>query len=66
MLEGTLRTDRQHLKMKNKISTLPPMEKVLRTLMNDRAFWLSFFVTSVLSLITNCLLLSVFFISVAK
>jgi len=64
MLEGTLIVS--YLKMKNKISTLPPLEKVLRKLMNDRAFSLSLFVTSVLSLITNCLFLSVFLISVAK
>jgi len=45
--------------MKNKMSTLPPLEKVLRTLMNDRAFSLSLFVAFMLSLITNCLFLSV-------
>jgi len=62
-------TDRlifSNLKMKNKISTLPPLEKFLRTLMNDSAFSLSHFVTFVLSLITNCLFLSVILISVAK
>ena len=34
--------------------------------MNDRDFSLSLFVTFVLSLITNCLFLSVLLISVAK
>ena len=42
------------------------MENFLRTPMNDRAFSLSLFVTFVLSLITNCLFLSVLLISVAK
>ena len=64
MFEGALIVS--NLKMKNKMSTLPPLEKVLRTLMSDCAFFLSLFVTSVLSLITNCLFLSVFSISVAK
>ena len=42
------------------------LEKFLRTPMNDSAFSFSLFVTFVLSLITNCLFLSVFLISVAK
>jgi len=45
---------------------VPLLEKVFRTLMNDRAFSLSLFVTFVLSLITNCFFLSVLLISIAK
>jgi len=51
---------------KQNVDVAPTLEKVLRTLMNDRALSLSLFVTFVLSLITNCLFLSVFSISVAK
>ena len=42
------------------------LENYLRTPMNDRDFSLSFFVTFVLSLITSCLFLSIFLISVAR
>jgi len=41
ILEGTLIVS--NLKMKNKMSTLPPLEKFLRTPMNDHAFSLSLF-----------------------
>ena len=64
ILEGTLIVS--NLKMKNKMSTLLPLEKVLRRLLNDRAFSHSLFVTFVFSLITNCLFLSILLISVAK
>ena len=59
-------TDRQQFENEKQNVDVAPLEKVLRTLMNDRAFSLSLFVTSVVSLITNCLFLSVFLISVAK
>jgi len=64
ILDGTLIVN--NLEMKNKISTLPPLGKALRTPVNDRAVSLSFYVTFVLSLITNCLFLSVLVIPVAK
>jgi len=57
-------TDRQQFENAKQNVDVPPLEKFLRTPMNDRAF--SLFVTCVLSLITNCLFLSVLLISVAK
>jgi len=59
-------TDRQQFENEKQNVDVSPQEKVLRTLMNDRAFWLSLSVTFLLSLITNCLFLSVLLISVAK
>jgi len=59
-------TDRQQFENDKQNVDVSPLEKVLLTPMNDRAFSLSFFVTFVLSLSTNCLFLSVFLISVAK
>jgi len=60
-------TDRQQFENdKPNVDVPPPLEKFLRTPMNDRAFSLSLFVTFALSLITNCLFLSVILISVAK
>jgi len=59
MLERTLIVS--NLKMINKMSTLPPLEKFLLTSMNDSAF-----VSFVLLLVTNCLFLSVLLISVSK
>jgi len=58
-------TDRQQFEIeKQNVDVAPLLEKFLRRLMDDRAF--SLFVTFVLSLITNCLFLSVLLISVAK
>jgi len=57
-------TDRQQFENDKQKVDVPPLEKFLRTSMNDLAF--SLFVTFVLSLITNCLFLSVLLISVAK
>ena len=51
---------------KQNVDVASLLEKVLRQLMNDRAFSLSLFVTFVLSLSTNRLFLSVLLISVAK
>jgi len=59
-------TDRQQFENDKQNVDVPPLEKFLRTPMNDRAFSLSLFVTFVLSLITSCLFLSVLLISVAK
>jgi len=59
-------TDRQQFGNDKQNVDVAPLEKFLRTPMNDRAFSLSLFVTFVLSLITNCLFLSVLVISVAK
>jgi len=59
-------TDRQQFENDKQNVDVAPLEKFLRTPMNDRAFSLSLFVTLVLSLITNCLFLSVLLISVAK
>jgi len=60
-------TDRQQFEIeKQNVDVAPLLEKFLRKLMDDRAFSLSLFVTFVLSLITNCLFLSVLLISVAK
>jgi len=61
-LEGN--TDRQQFENDKQNVDVPPLEKFLRTPMNDSAF--SIFVTFVLSLITNCLFLSILLISVAK
>ena len=58
--------DPQLFENDKQIVDVASMEKFLRTPMNDRAFSLSLFVTFVLSLITNCLFLSVLLISVAK
>jgi len=57
-------TDRQQFANDKQNVDVPPLEKFLQTPMNDRAF--SLFVIFVLSLITNCLFLSVLLISVAK
>jgi len=57
-------TDRQQFENNKQNVDVSPLEKFLRTPMNDRAF--SLFVTFVLSLNTNCLFLSVLLISVAK
>jgi len=57
ILQGTLIIS--NLKMINKMPTLTPLEKFLRTPMNDRASRFRFFL---LSLITNCLFLSVLLI----
>ena len=57
-------TDRQQFENDKQNVDVPPLEKFLRTPMNDSAF--SIFVTFVLSLITNCLFLSILLISVAK
>ena len=59
-------TDRQLFETDKQNVDVASLEKLLRTPMNDRAFSLSLFVTFVLSLITNCLFLSVLLISVAK
>ena len=59
-------TDRQQFENDKQNVDVAPLEKALRTPMNDSAFSLSLFVTVVLSLITNCLFLSVLLISVAK
>jgi len=59
-------TDRQHFENEKQNVDVAPLEQVRRMLMNDRAFSLSLFVTFVVSLITNCLFLSVHLISVAK
>jgi len=59
-------TDRQQFENEKQNIDVTPLEKALWTPMNDRAFSLSLFVTFVLSLITNCLFLSVLLISVAK
>jgi len=59
-------TDCQQFENEKQNVDVSSLEKVLRTLVNDRAFSLSLFVTFVLSLITNCLFLSVLLISVAK
>jgi len=59
-------TDRQLFENDKQNVDLASLEKFLRTPMNDRAFSHSFFVAFVLSLITSCLFLSVFLISVAK
>jgi len=61
-LEGN--TDRQQFENDKQNVDVPPLEKFLRTPINDSAF--SIFVTFVLSLITNCLFLSILLISVAK
>jgi len=50
-------TDRQQFENDKQNVDVAPLEKFLRTPLNDRAFSLSLFVTFVLSLITNCLLL---------
>jgi len=55
-------TDRQQVESdKQNVDVAPPLEKVLRTPMNDRAF--SF---SVFRAFTNCLFSSVLLISVSK
>ena len=59
-------TDCQQFENDKQNVDVAPLEKFLRPPMNDRAFSLSLFVTFVLSLITNCLLLSVLLSSVAK
>ena len=56
-------TDRPQFENDKEYVDVPPLEKFLRTTMNDRAFSLSFFV---FSLITNCLFLSVLLLAVAK
>ena len=57
-------TDRQQFENDKQNVDVPPLEKFLRTPMSDSAF--SLFVTFVLSLITNCLFLSILLISVGK
>jgi len=57
-------SDRQQFENDKQNVDVSPLEKFLRTPMNDSAF--SLFVTFVLSLITNCLFLSVLLISVEK
>jgi len=60
-------TDNQQIENdKQNVDVAPPLEIVLRRLMNDCAFSLSLFVNFVLSLITNCLFLSVLLISDVK
>ena len=59
-------TDRQQFENDKQNVDVSLPGKVLRTLVNDHAFSLSLFVTFLLSLITNCLFLSVLLISVAK
>ena len=59
-------TDHQQFENDKQNVDVPPLEKFLRTLTNDYAFSLSLFVNFVLSLITNCLLISVLLISDVK
>jgi len=64
MLERTLTVS--NLKMINKMSTLPPLENFCWRQWMIVLSRFCFFVTFVLSLITNCSFLSVLFISVSK
>ena len=51
-------TGRQQFENEKQNIDVAPLEKALRTPVNDGAFSLSLFVTFVLSLITNCLFVS--------
>jgi len=59
-------TDPQLFKNDKQNVDVASLEKFMRTPMDDRAFSFSPFVTFVLSLLMNCLILSVILILVAK